>query len=326
MMIRRISASLILVASLAACTDNGTKAGQPEAAVPSVASEEAPPSAHNILPLNIEGMSFAGPDELKSGWATIRITNNSGMTHFGLVYRLPEGVTAEMVSDHVVKPFQESLTASLDGDFEKAGAIMATMPAWVGDLLYLGGPGMISDGVTGEATMYLEPGNYIVECYVKTNGVQHNYHPEPGQHGMVLPLTVMEENGNMPEPDANVTLNISNSGYQISDGQFVPGENSVRVRFVEQRLYNNFIGHDAHVFRITPDTDVAATTKWIDFFPMDGQQTPAPAHFVGGIHDMPEGSTGYFKLDLEPGDYGIVAEIPNAQEEGFFTTFSVASD
>ena len=280
----------------------------------------------NILSLEIVGLSFIGPNEIGSGWTTIRINNNSGMTHHGLVYRLPEGVTAEMVSDQVIKPFQESLTANIAGDLEKAAGLLKTIPAWVGSIVYMGGPGMMSNGVVGETTMYLEPGEYIVECYVKTNGVQHNYNPVPGAHGMVLPLTVKREPGGMSEPDATVTMEISNSGYAIADGKFVAGENDVRIRFVEQKLYNDFVGHDAHFFKITSSTDVEASSKWVDFFPNDGQQTPAPAHFVGGIHDMPEGSTAYFKLTLEEGEYGIVAEVPNAREVGLFTTFTVADN
>ncbi|MEQ9316078.1 MAG: hypothetical protein RLN72_09500, partial [Henriciella sp.] len=60
--------------------------------------------------------------------------------------------------------------------------------------------------------------------------------------------------------------------------------------------------------------------------PVDGQATPAPAHFVGGIHDMPEGSTAYFTVELEPGEYGIVAEVPDAQATGLFTTISVPAE
>lgn len=330
-MMKTTLSALSALAILAACTDAGETPATPDpapASEPSASVTDQTPTetAENVLELDIVGMSFVGPSEIGSGWTTVRISNTSGMAHFGLVYRLPEGVTAEMVSDQVVKPFQDSLTASLEGDFDKAAQIMGTMPAWVGDLLYLGGPGMFSSGVVAEATMQLEPGNYIVECYVKSNGVQHNYHPEPGQHGMVHPLTVTDANPGMAAPDASVTLNITNSGYDIADGAFVPGANMVEVNFLEQKLYNNFIGHDAHVFRIDPETDIAATTKWIDFFPMDGQQTPAPAHFVGGIHDMPEGSTAYFRVDLEPGDYGIVAEIPNAQASGFYTRFSVGAE
>ena len=282
-------------------------------------------STQNVLSLEMVGLSFVGPNEIESGWTTINILNNSGMTHHGLVYLLPDGVTAEMISEQVIKPLQGSLTASIAGDLDQAAELLKTIPAWLGDIIYMGGPGMISNGVVGEATMYLEPGNYIVECYVKTNGVQHNYNPQPGAHGMVLPLTVKAEPGGMSEPDATVTMEISNSGYEVTEGEFVVGKNSVRIKFVEQKLYNDFVGHDAHFFRITRETDIEASAKWVDFFPIDGQQTPAPAHFVGGIHDMPEGSTAYFNIELEEGEYGVVAEVPNAREIGLFTTFTVAN-
>ena len=291
------------------------------------ACSPAPPASDiaqsNVLELAVEGMTFVGPDTIKSGWTTIRVVNAGGMTHHALVYRLPEGVTAEMVDEQVVRPIQASLTAAINGEMEKAADIAASMPAWVGELTWLGGPGMMSDGVTGEATMYLEPGNYLVECYVKTKGIQHNFNPVAGEFGMVFPLTVVAEPGGMAEPDANVTLAISNDGYEITEGGFVAGSNSVRVNFKEQRLYNNFVGHDAHVFRVEEETDVDAAARWPDFFPIDGQQTPAPARFVGGIHDMPQGSTGYFRLDLEPGTYAITAEIPDAKAQGFFQQFNV---
>lgn len=277
----------------------------------------------NVLNLRVEGLKFVGSGEIESGWTTIRIDNTGGMTHHALVYRLPDRITPEMLDEQVVRPIQASLTATIEGDPQKAAAIAATIPAWVGELVWMGGPGMMSDGVTGEASMYLEPGNYVVECYVKSNGVQHNYNPVPGELGMVFPLTVLPENGGMEEPEANVTLELANGGYKIADGSFRAGKNIMRARFVEQQAYNDFVGHDAHVFRIEADTDIEAAARWPDFFPADGQQTPAPAKFVGGIHDMPQGTTGYFALELEPGEYGITAEIPDAMGKGFFQRFSV---
>ena len=313
-----VHSRILVIAALLAVTACDNAAVEPD---PTPA-----PATDNVLALDILGLSFTGPTEVRSGWTTVRISNNSGMTHHGLVYRLPDGITEEMVSEEVVRPIQQSLSANIAGDTETAIAIMQTIPAWIADFVYMGGPGMISHGVVGETTMYLEPGHYIVECYVKTNGVQHNYNPAPGGRGMVLGFTVTEEPGGKPEPAANVTLAISNTGYTIEDGSFVAGENNVRVRFAEQRLYNNFVGHDAHFFRIDADTDVAAGARWPDFFPLDGQQTPAPVHYVGGIHDMPEGSVAYVKMQLEAGEYGIVAEVPDAEEIGLFRRISVTAD
>ena len=71
------------------------------------------------------------------------------MTHHGLVYRLPDGITEEMLSEQVVRPIQEGLTANIAGDLDKAAEIMQTIPAWIADLVYMGGPGMMSHGVLG---------------------------------------------------------------------------------------------------------------------------------------------------------------------------------
>jgi len=38
-------------------------------------AEEAPASTENELELAVEGMSFVGPDAIKSGWTTIRVVN-----------------------------------------------------------------------------------------------------------------------------------------------------------------------------------------------------------------------------------------------------------
>ncbi len=306
MTIKPIYAAMVLALASCSPTDDGVQA-----------------PAENVLSLDVDGLSFVGADTVNSGWTTVRINNDGGMTHFGLVYRLPEGVTAEMVDEEIVHPIQASLTARLAGDDAEADRLLAAMPEWLGELVWMGGPGLIADGITGEATMYLEPGNYIVECYVKSNGMQHNFNPEPGQFGMVHPFTVSSEDGGMAEPEANVTLELTNSGIGIVEGAFRPGANSVRTEFTQQQLYNNFVGHDAHVFRIDESTDVDAAARWPDFFPVDGQQTPAPARFVGGIHDMPQGATGYFTLDLEPGEYGITAEIPDAAAKGFLARFAV---
>ena len=40
----------------------------------------------------------------------------------------------------------------------------------------------------------------------------------------------------------------------------------------------------------------------------DGLRAPAPATFVGGVQEMPEGRTAYFTIDLEAGRYAWISE------------------
>ena len=39
---------------------------------------------------------------------------------------------------------------------------------------------------------------------------------------------------------------------------------------------------------------------------------------------MPAGSTGYFTVTLEPGDYAWVSEVPGASSKGMLKRFSVS--
>ncbi len=288
-----------------------------------LASDQSETSRQNLLELDVAGMLFEGPHEIASGWTTIRLNNMSGMAHFALVYRLPDGVTAEQIRDGAANLFQAVLTAQLEGDDEKVAALLQQFPAWTADIVYLGGPGFAAGRTATEATMYLEPGDYMVECYMKTNGFLHNYNPTPGEFGMMHPLTVTEADGGAVEPDANVTIAVSSNGYETTAGAFRTGPNTVRVEFADQKAYG-LVGHDAHMFRLEDGTDTDAVATWMDFMLPHGQETPAPAKFVGGIHDMPAGSVGYFTVDLAPGEYGVIAEIPDPKSKGLFTTIMVS--
>lgn len=54
-----------------------------------------------------------------------------------------------------------------------------------------------------------------------------------------------------------------------------------------------------------------------------GLEVPAPATFLGGVNEMPVGSTGYLTVDLEPGQYAWIAEVPKPMEKGMLKSFTV---
>lgn len=41
---------------------------------------------------------------------------------------------------------------------------------------------------------------------------------------------------------------------------------------------------------------------------------------------MPAGNTAYITVNLEPGNYAWVAEVPNPKEKNMLKTFSVSED
>ena len=96
--------------------------------------------------------------------------------------------------------------------------------------------------------------------------------------------------------------------------------------FLEQQALPSFVGNDVHLIRVDDADSVAETNAWMDWRTKDGLEDPAPAAFLGGINDLPAGTHGYFTVQLEPGDYAFIAEMPDPQASGFVLPFSVGSN
>ena len=70
-----------------------------------------------------------------------------------------------------------------------------------------------------------------------------------------------------------------------------------------------------------------ALEAWMDWSDPKGLITPVPngVTFLGGVNDMPAESTGYFYVDLKPGKYAFISEIPNSKQKGMFKSFTVSN-
>ena len=319
-----ISRSVAFAACLSLLTACGETSGpeiqqSAEEAAPATTVAPAPePAAQpNVVELKAVGMTFEGPTEIPSGWTTFRFINASNMIHFALIDVPPEGVTVERFSAEAAAPFQIAMDAMNAGDEAAANAAFATFPEWIGELGRNGGPGFLSPGHVAQSTVYLAPGYYVIECYVKSNGVFHTTPPAPGQLGMVLGLTVTDEAANAPEPEANVTLTVRNTGYEITDGALRPGSNTIRVDFAEQQALPSFVSNDVHLMRVDDAESVAQASAWLDWRAPNGLEDPSPVTFLGGLNDLPAGTHGYFSVDLAPGDYAFIAEMPDPAAAGF---------
>jgi len=66
-------------------------------------------------------------------------------------------------------------------------------------------------------------------------------------------------------------------------------------------------GQNVHLARLEHDADAVSVAEWMHGFHIDGLQVPAPATFVGGMHRLQEGVSGYFTVDIEPGRYVFVS-------------------
>ena len=270
----------------------------------------------NIVDVTARDYYFVVSDSIPSGWTTFRLKNEGQCAHFMFLTFLPDSIPFERYGKDVGAPFLvvwDSLQAGMDK--AKAGALLGSLlPHWYGDAKYMGGTGLIAPGKTAQTTLKLEPGTYVMECYMKTE--EGKFH---GELGMVRPLTVLENVSEMKEPDdADIDLTLSN--YKIeSKGEFSPGIHRVSVHFNEHPPYG--LGNDVHLVRLKKDDDINKIVGWMDWMNIDGLRAPAPAEFLGGTQEMPVGYTSYFTVDLEPGRYAFISE--SAADKGMVKEFTV---
>lgn len=265
------------------------------------------PAAAHIIEVIARDYAFEAPDEIPSGWTTFVLRNEGREEHFLLLSLLPEGKTLEDYKADISAPF-DSVWRELQRGLGKAeaGAMLGQLlPEWWGSVQQMGGPGFVAAGGVAQTTVNLQPGTYVLECYVKSpDGVFH------AMIGMVRELTVTAEATGAAEPVADLEFTLSN--FEMArQGEVTAGEHTVAVHIQEHPQYS--LGNDLHLVRLGPDTQLADVVSWMDWMELDGLRAPAPAEFIGGAHEVPVGHTTYFTVELTPGRYAWIAESTAAQ-------------
>jgi len=282
--------------------------------------------AGGVVLVTARGLSYEAPQEIESGWTTFRFVNESDMTHFAIVERLPEGIGVKEQQEQVAPVFQEGMNLLAAGNTDAALKKFGELPEWFGRIVFMGGPGLTSPHTTAQTTVHLEPGTYLLECYVKTGGVFHSYSANRSAYGMVHQFTVAERHSGEAEPEATAELTLSSARGIEAPATMIPGVHTIAVHFEDQTVHENFVGHDVHLVRLKPDTDVPALAAWMDWRQPTGLSTPAPAEFLGGVQESPAGTTGYMTVRLEPGDYAWISEVPDPDKNGMFQPFHVGAE
>lgn len=290
---RHLFVAVLLTFAACEAGDRPEQAGEADTAAAAV-----PP----VVDITAVDYAFQAPAELPSGWTTIRMENAGAEEHFLSLWKLPDGRTLDDYTSEVVPAFGEAYTALEEGaSREEAGGILGrAIPAWYAEVVPMGGPGFLSPGRTGETTVRLEPGTYVMECYVKTpDGRFH------GELGMIQQLTVTADSTGAAEPSGGVEVVLSNAGI-AGPANLTVGEHTVAVRFSEQPEAG--LGNDVHLVRLEEDTDLEALAAWMDWMELEGLRAPAPVEFLGGTQERPAGKSAYFRVEVEAGPYAWVSE------------------
>ena len=305
-----LSVPMIALTALAACQQDDSAESARAAAEPAAKSAADTPAAmktSHVVEVIARDFSFEAPDQIPSGWTTFRFKNAGAQEHFMAVTRMPEGLTADDYLKDVVKgAFGGAMGPYYAGEVELGSALEnlgALLPEWFGGLTPSGGAGLVSGGNVSETTMELEPGYYVIECYVKA--------PDGKFHvdlGMLRGLTVTDDASGASAPDADIDVTLANYVIDAPD-RLDAGKHMAKIRYLENP--DGFFLHDVHLARIPDGVSIDDVIPWMSW--IDGMVSPAPVEFLGGADQMPAGSTAYFEMDLEPGSYAWISEGYAAQ-------------
>ena len=271
------------------------------------------------IDITTRAMEFDMADTIPSGWNTFNYDNRAEETHFFRFVKMPEGITLKHFIEEADPVFEEGMDLINEGKTEEGFAAFGKMPKWFKNCKPSGGSGLIGPKLSTTTTLYLEPGLHSVECYVKMpNGKFHS------TMGMVKQVYVSQENSGQKPPTATDTITFKPDGFHFNTA-IRSGKHTFMVNIENQKMHENFATTDVHLAKLSDNASLHALESWMVWYDPKGFITPVPdgITFLGGYNDDDLGSVGYFTVNLKPGKYALVSEVPNAKAKGLLKTFQV---
>ena len=232
----------------------------------------------NVVDIVAGDYFLNGPDTIPAGVTTFVLRLQSGR-HSLFVVKLENGRT--------VTDFLQSYAKR-------------TPRAWA---KFLGGPGFASQVRPANATMVLEPGNYILADVMneeKYDGTGHL------SKGMYRALTVAPSISPSSEPTPDIVVRMTDTRFELSR-PLTAGANVVRVENAGTRE------HEFKVWRVLPGRTSAGLRR--------GASLRDAAEEWGGVTGFPPGRYVTTTLDFRPGEYVFTSCCGGEQPP--LTAFSV---
>lgn len=314
-LIRTLLFVLLASGAAVACSGGDTDSSDDVA----VEAERPAPPVVNIV---ARDFAFEVADTLPDGWVTVDFENEGQEEHFAYLYRLPDDKTIDELRSEALAPFGAAWYGYVSGEISREEAeerFRTDIPAWFYDeIISVGGPALTEPGEHARVTIELEPGTYVLECYVKRP--DGTWHTELGmQRTVIVAETEREVEAAPPEADARMTL----SNYAIEwEGEIDGGSGVVEVHATDRP--DGLMPHDINLFRLDEEVTTADIVEWMDWMESEGFRAPAPAHSLGGMEHLSPDRAGYVHLELQPGSYAWVSE--GYGNRGMVSEFTVAGD
>jgi uncharacterized cupredoxin-like copper-binding protein len=241
------------------------------AARPIASATPKRPSAQ-VVTVTAVDYGFEAPASISAGTVTLNLVNRGKELHHLWLAKLEDGHTVE--------------------DLQKLPP--GKPPAWFKNI---GGPNAPAPGGAAQATVTLEPGNYVLLCFIPSaDGMPHF------MKGMMKPLTVTGTTVSSVEPKADVTMRLVDYGFDIK-GALTAGKHVIRVENAAEQP------HEVFVAKLAPGKSAMDLVQWAEK-PL-GQPPGLP---IGGATGVEKGRHLLLSVNLEPGKYALVCFVPDAND------------
>jgi hypothetical protein len=264
-----LASLLTVLLGTAACGSSEEPAGAPA----------APPEPQaNVVELVGDEYGYLMPAAVKGGWTTLRLDNRGDEPHEFALAKLTGGKTVADVRRYLADPKSQEQPP----------------PAWVQIR-----PGLptLAAGETAALTQALEPGRYVLLCFLDApDGRSHI------EHGMLREFEVEGDAGVDP-PTADATLEL---GPELAAPRVEAGLRTLELRNTTEGPGSVFLT------AFEPGKTEKDLARWEE----NGLRGPAPATFLGGTIDVPPGSSVYLTVNLEAGrEYTLFDDVNGLQLE-----------
>lgn len=217
--------------------------------------------------------AFAAPDTIQSGPTVFRLVDHGAEAHHISMFRLD---SAKTVQDMMAVPEDSN-------------------PGW---LVAVGGPNAAMPGDSVRATMNLEPGNYVMLCFISGPDQKPHF-----MKGMVRPLTVVAATGPVAaEPTADVVVTLRDYSFEFTPA-ITSGRHTIRVNNAGPQ------GHEMLLVRLQPGKTMQDFVNWTN-----AMQGPPPGEPLNGIAGMAPGQHAFITNNFTPGNYGLICFVPDAKD------------
>lgn len=265
--------------------------------------------------------SFDVPAQVQGGYIDVVLKNDGKEIHQAQIAKLHDGVTFDQ------------LKSALEEGPEKAFPLVG----------FRGGPNAILPGASGETIDLLDAGTYALICFIA--GADHIPHY---MKGMIAQFEVTGEGTGSTEPTASVTVTAKDFAYlmpdQVPAGQQIwemfnngPEPHEMALMTLEPNIPVDQVIAIYESISAPPATPAAGATPMAGMTtaggatPMVASGGTLPFAPAGGINALDPGIPGWMVLDLQPGRYLALCNVPDPKtgkphfELGMYKEFTVTA-